>query len=84
MDINALNELIAQARETAASVAQAEQRVAAFTAELAAQPEIKAAPVRSIGSFPKRVSGWVPTMDKLPKASWYEACCAVKSQQYTT
>jgi hypothetical protein len=69
MDINALNELIAQARETVASVAQAEQRLAACTAELAAQPEIKAASLQSIGSFPERVSGWVPIMDKLPKAS---------------
>jgi hypothetical protein len=69
MDINALNELIAQVRETAATLAHTEQRVAAFTAELAAQPEIKAAPVRSIQSIPKRISGWVPTMDKLPKAS---------------
>jgi hypothetical protein len=69
MDINALNELIARARETVASVVQAEQRVAACTAELAAQPEIKVAPARSIGSIPKRVSGWVPTTEKLPKAS---------------
>jgi hypothetical protein len=69
MDINALNELIARARETVASVLEAEQRLATCTAELAAQPEIKAAPPRSIGSFPKRVSGWVATMDKLPKAS---------------
>jgi hypothetical protein len=69
MDINALNELIARARETAAAVAQAEQRVAAVTAELAKLPDIKVAPVRPIGSFPKRTSGWVPTMDKLTKAS---------------
>jgi hypothetical protein len=69
MDMNALNELIARARETVASVVQAEQRVAACTAELVAHPEINAAPVRSIGSFPKRVSGWVPIGDKLPKAS---------------
>jgi hypothetical protein len=68
MDINALNELIARARETVASVTQAEQRVAAVTAELAKLPEIKAAPVRSIGSFPKRESGWMPAME-LPKAS---------------
>ena len=53
----------------AAAVAQAEQVVTAVTAELAKLPEIKAAPVRSIGSFPKRISGWVPTTDKLPKAS---------------
>jgi hypothetical protein len=69
MDINALNELIARARGTTASLAQAEQRVAAFSAELAGQPEPKAAPVRSIKSIPKRSSGWVPAMDKLPKAS---------------
>jgi hypothetical protein len=69
MDINALNELIARTRETATLVAQAEERVAAVTAELAKLPEIKAAPVRSIGPIPKRISGWVPTMEKLPKAS---------------
>jgi uncharacterized protein YhaN len=72
MDINALNELIAKVRETAVSVAQAEQRVAGFRAELAEQAkeaELKAAPARSIRSIPKRSSGWVPTMDKLPKAS---------------
>jgi hypothetical protein len=72
MDINALNALIAQVRETAASVAQAEQRVAAFKTELAEHAkdaERNAAPVRSIGSIPKRRSGWVAAMDKLPKAS---------------
>jgi hypothetical protein len=69
MDMNALNELIAKARETAASLAQAEQGVAVFSAELAEQPELNAAPARTIKSIPKRSSGWVPTMDKLPKAS---------------
>jgi hypothetical protein len=69
MDTNALNELIAKARETAASLAQAEQRVAAFSAELAEQPALEAVPVRSIESIPKRNSGWVPAMKKLPKAS---------------
>jgi hypothetical protein len=69
MDNNALNELIAQAREMAASLAKAEQRVAAFSAELAEQPELKSAPVRPIKSISKRSSGWVPAMDKLPKAS---------------
>jgi hypothetical protein len=49
-----------------ASLAQTEQQVAASTAELAEKPELKAAPVRSIGSIPKRESGWVPA---LPKAS---------------
>jgi hypothetical protein len=69
MDANALNELIAKARETAASLAQAEQRVAAFSAELAEQPELKAAPMRSIRSISQRNSGWVPAMKKLPKVS---------------
>jgi len=75
MDITAFNELVAQVRESAASLAQAEQRVAAFKAELAEQAKdaersVSAAPVRSIRSIPKRASsGWVPAMDKLPKAS---------------
>jgi hypothetical protein len=69
MDTNALNELIAKARETAASLAQAEQRVAAFSAELAEQPALGAVAVRSIESIPKRNSGWMPSMKKLPKAS---------------
>jgi hypothetical protein len=74
MDINALNELIAQARASAASLALAEQRVAAFRTELAEQAKdaernAAAAPVRSIRSIPKRSSGWVPAIDKLPKAS---------------
>jgi DNA replication protein DnaC len=62
-----LNELIAQARQMTASVTAAEQHVAAITADLAKLPEIKAGPVRSIGSFPKRESGWQWT--SLPKAS---------------
>jgi uncharacterized protein YhaN len=72
MDINGLNELIARVRETAASLAQAEQQVAAFRAELSEQAkdaEHNAAPARSIRSIPKRASGWVAAIDKLPKAS---------------
>jgi hypothetical protein len=69
MDTDALYELIAKSRETAASLAQAEQRVAAFSAELAEQPELQAVPVRSIKSIPKRSSGWVPAIDKLPERS---------------
>ena len=62
MDITAFNELIALARETAASLAQAEQKVAAFKEELAeqakdAQCNAAAAPVRSIKSIPKRQLG---------------------------
>jgi hypothetical protein len=72
MDINALNALIAQVRETAVSLAQAEQKVAAFRTELAEQAkdaEHNAAPVRSIRPIPKRNSGWVAAIEKLPKAS---------------
>jgi uncharacterized protein YhaN len=72
MDIEAFNALIAQVRESAASLAQAEQKVAAFKAELAEQAkeaEHNAAPVRSIRSIPKRASGWVAAIDRLPKAS---------------
>ncbi len=72
MDIAALNALIAQVRESAASLAQAEQKVAAFRDELAEHAkdaEHNAAPVRSIKSIPKRSSGWVAAIDKLPKAS---------------
>jgi hypothetical protein len=65
MDSTALHELIAQVRGTAAALAEAEQRVASFTAELAqqpqlAQPEAKAAePIRTpIAKL--RSSGWVP------------------------
>jgi hypothetical protein len=72
MDIATFNALIAQVRETAASLAQAEQKVAAFKTELAeqeAERSVGAAPARSIRSIPKRSSGWVAAMDKLPKAS---------------
>jgi hypothetical protein len=75
MDITAFNELIALARGTAASLAQAEQKVAAFKDELAeqakdAQGNAAVAPVRAIKSIPKRTnSGWVAAIEKLPKAS---------------
>jgi hypothetical protein len=74
LDITAFNAMIALARETAASLAQAEQKVAAFKEELAeqakdAQCNAAAAPVRSIKSIPKRNSGWVAAIQKLPKAS---------------
>jgi mRNA-degrading endonuclease toxin of MazEF toxin-antitoxin module len=74
MDIDAFNALIAMARETAVSLTQAEQRVAAFKVELAeqakdAEQNAGAAPVRAIRSIPKRASGWLPAMEKLPKAS---------------
>jgi hypothetical protein len=64
MDSAALHELIAQIRGTTAALAEAEQRVASFTAELAqqaplAQPDAKPAqPIRT--PIAKRgTSGWV-------------------------
>ena len=44
MDSGALSELVAQVRGTAATLAEAEQRVAAFTAELAQQKSPDARP----------------------------------------
>ena len=62
MDSTALDELIAQVRGTAATLAEAEQRVTAFTAELAQQklPEVSPALLRA-RPMPKRASfGWLP------------------------
>jgi len=70
MDSTAFHELIAQARGSAAALAEAEQKVAAFKAELAqqeygAQLDASSALVRAIKPIPKRVnSGWLPAMDK--------------------
>ena len=67
MDNNTFHELIAQVRGTAAELAQAEQKVAAFTAELAQQEhgaQCDSAMQRVIGHLPKHVSsGWLPAMD---------------------
>jgi hypothetical protein len=66
MDIAAFQELIAQARDSAAALAEAERKVAAFKAELAQQnQEVRlaagAAPPQPIKLAPKRLnSGWVP------------------------
>ena len=70
MDSTAFHELIAQVRGTAAALAEAEQKVAAFKAELAqqehgAQLDASAALLRAVKPIPKRVnSGWLPAMDK--------------------
>ena len=70
MDSTAFHELIAQARGTATALAEAEQKVAAFKAELAqqehgAQLDASAALLRAVKPIPKRVnSGWLPAMDK--------------------
>jgi hypothetical protein len=49
MDSTALQELIAQVRGTTVALAEAEQRVASFTAELARQPQLAqpAPPIRT-------------------------------------
>jgi ABC-type transporter Mla subunit MlaD len=65
MDSTALHELIAQVRGTTAALAEAEQRVASFTAELAqqdrgAQLDAKSAqPIRT-PTAKRGSSGWVP------------------------
>jgi len=65
MDSTALHELIAQVRGTTAALAEAEQRVASFTAELAQQDRLDqpdAKPARQIRTpIAKRgSSGWEP------------------------
>jgi hypothetical protein len=58
MDSTALQELVAQVRGTTAVLAEAEQRVASFTAELAQQPQLaqSAPPIRTAK---RGSSGWV-------------------------
>ena len=67
MDGAAFHELFAQVRGTTAALAEAEQKVVAFKAELArqdhkTQPDASSAPRSGIRTrVPKRVStGWVP------------------------
>jgi hypothetical protein len=64
MDSTALQALIAEVRGTAAALAEAEQRVASFTAELAQQDQIAhpaTKPVQQTPTLTKRgSSGWVP------------------------
>jgi hypothetical protein len=65
MDSTAFHELIAQVRSAAATLAEAEQRVAAFKAELAQQDRAaqldarSAQPVRT-PTAKRGSSGWVP------------------------
>jgi len=69
MDNTAFHELIEQVRGAAAELAQAEQKVAVFRAELAQQEhgaplDASSALLRSIEPMPKRVnSGWLPATD---------------------
>jgi hypothetical protein len=67
MDNTAFHELIAQVRGMAAELAEAEQKVAAFKAELAQQEhgaQLDSALQRAIRPIPKRVnSGWLPATD---------------------
>jgi hypothetical protein len=63
MDSTAFHELIAQVRGTAAELAEAEQKVAAFKAELAQQEhgaQLDCARQKAIRPIPKRNSGWLP------------------------
>jgi hypothetical protein len=65
MDSTALHELIAQVRGTAAALAEAEQRVASFTAELAQQDRGAQIDANSAQQIRTRISkggrsGWVP------------------------
>jgi hypothetical protein len=63
MDSTEFHELIAQVRGTAAGLAEAEQKVAAFKAELAQQEhgaQLDSALQRAIRPIPKRNSGWLP------------------------
>jgi hypothetical protein len=67
MDSIAFHELVAQVRGTAAALAEAEQKVAAFKAELVKQEhgaQLDSALQRAIRPIPKRVnSGWLPATD---------------------
>jgi hypothetical protein len=62
MDSGALSEPVAQVRNTAATLAEAEQRVAAFTAELARQklPEAGAALLKAKPVPERAAVGWLP------------------------
>jgi hypothetical protein len=65
MDSTALQELIAQVRGTTAALAEAEQKVASFTSELAqqaplAQPDAKPADPSRTPTAKRGTSGWVP------------------------
>jgi hypothetical protein len=65
MDSAALQELISQVRGTAAALAEAEQRVASFTAELAKQDggahrDAKAAQQTRAPIAKRGGSGWLP------------------------
>ena len=69
MDSAAFHELIGQIRGTAATLAVAEQKVAAFTVELAQQVRAHivadSAPRRAIMPIPNRTkSGWLPAIVK--------------------
>ena len=59
MDNTALQDLISQVRGSVASLAEAEQKVAALKNEFAQQERPKPAPLRKVEPMPTRVnSGW--------------------------
>jgi hypothetical protein len=64
MDSTALQALIAEVRGTAAALAEAEQRVASFTAALAQQDQIAHPATKPVQQTPRLAKrgrlGWVP------------------------
>jgi hypothetical protein len=65
MDSAALHDLIAQVRGTTAALAEAEQKVASFTSELAqqaplARPDAKPAEPSGTRIAKRGASGWLP------------------------
>jgi hypothetical protein len=65
MDSTALHALIAEVRGTTAALAEAEQRVASFTAELAQQDQTVHPHSKPVQEMPMLISkrgssGWVP------------------------
>jgi hypothetical protein len=65
MDSTALHALIAEVRGTTAALAEAEQRVASFTAELAQQDQTVHPTTKPVQQTPMLISkrgssGWVP------------------------
>jgi type IV pilus biogenesis protein CpaD/CtpE len=61
MDSTALQQLIAQVRSEAATLAEAQRKVAAFTSELAMHPNGGSVRVKEIDFTAKRpAAGWMP------------------------
>ena len=66
MESTALNELIMEVRRSAAALAEAEEKVAAFRDELSQhkhEPQPASAPQSATRPNAKRASGWLPAAD---------------------